>query len=310
MGTRRHGTRSCYVFGPGPGRGKGCRCFDCRVANAQTVQRLADGRRKPWRVRGKRDSWYVIAWDDSGEPVWKGTDRDAAYNECARLNWRDRKPDPVWLSFKEEDELRAHLKWLRKRGLSDKAIARASRVNRRTVVRIRLGRDPERDRDRGGGYRVRHHTRDWIRIRRPTADRLLAVTLGDAGNCDHIDAGPTWELLETLLRAGYPKAQIARALGAKVGALQINRRKVRGSTARRVRELYERLYYEDPRVRLAAEGATFRRRIRDRWGTNGQDKIQEEVASIVPTIQKRERNRRNTAASRERERERLREAAS
>jgi len=31
--TRPHGTRARYVLGPGPGKGPGCRCDDCRAAN-------------------------------------------------------------------------------------------------------------------------------------------------------------------------------------------------------------------------------------------------------------------------------------
>ena len=34
MTTRAHGTHTCYVFGPNPGRGKGCRCQPCRDAAA------------------------------------------------------------------------------------------------------------------------------------------------------------------------------------------------------------------------------------------------------------------------------------
>lgn len=30
---RQHGTHACYVFGPAPGAGKGCRCEPCRQAN-------------------------------------------------------------------------------------------------------------------------------------------------------------------------------------------------------------------------------------------------------------------------------------
>jgi transcriptional regulator with XRE-family HTH domain len=32
-GQREHGTRACYVWGPEPGQGQGCRCEPCRAAN-------------------------------------------------------------------------------------------------------------------------------------------------------------------------------------------------------------------------------------------------------------------------------------
>lgn len=34
MSGRKHGTHACYVWGPAPGAGKGCRCDDCRAAAA------------------------------------------------------------------------------------------------------------------------------------------------------------------------------------------------------------------------------------------------------------------------------------
>ena len=34
--TREHGTRKCYLRGPGPGAGPGCRCKDCQRANRAT----------------------------------------------------------------------------------------------------------------------------------------------------------------------------------------------------------------------------------------------------------------------------------
>lgn len=49
---REHGTRACYVFGPDPGRGRGCRCEPCRKANRDYVARVERqriyGRWQPW----------------------------------------------------------------------------------------------------------------------------------------------------------------------------------------------------------------------------------------------------------------------
>jgi hypothetical protein len=38
-GQREHGTRACYVMGPGPGRGQGCRCDACTAANREANRR-------------------------------------------------------------------------------------------------------------------------------------------------------------------------------------------------------------------------------------------------------------------------------
>lgn len=50
--TRQHGTRTCYVHGPAPGSGKGCRCEPCTRANADYVNSVtrqrAYGRWDPW----------------------------------------------------------------------------------------------------------------------------------------------------------------------------------------------------------------------------------------------------------------------
>lgn len=49
---RQHGTRSCYVHGPAPGAGRGCRCEPCREANSDYVNHVdrmkAYGRWEPW----------------------------------------------------------------------------------------------------------------------------------------------------------------------------------------------------------------------------------------------------------------------
>lgn len=39
MNERAHGTRARYVMGPGPGKGPGCRCADCRKANRDDAAR-------------------------------------------------------------------------------------------------------------------------------------------------------------------------------------------------------------------------------------------------------------------------------
>jgi hypothetical protein len=51
-GQRQHGTRACYVFGPGPGAGPGCRCQACttanRAANHHRARMILYGRWQPW----------------------------------------------------------------------------------------------------------------------------------------------------------------------------------------------------------------------------------------------------------------------
>lgn len=304
---RPHGTYACYVFGPGPGRGKGCRCSDCRRANSQGYQRLADGRRRPYRVRWRRpDTWEVREFDGhrDGPTVHRTLDREEAYRVRDELNGQEARPDPVWMSGQELRDVRAHIRRMVRAGLGLKGIANAAGVNPKTVTAIHLGRDPSPDRNRGQGYRVRRHRGGPYRVRRSTGGRILGVTLSDASDGHKVDAGPTWELLETLLRAGYPKAQIARALG-RGRSLQIRRTLVFARTERQVHALYERLYRADPRVRLAAEGHVFRRRIRDRHGAHAWrgEEIVAEVRAAVELSRVRDRNRRDKRAERARRRE-------
>jgi hypothetical protein len=289
---RTHGSRACYVWGPEGGRGKGCRCFPCRVANARAVSTLSSARRPPWRlvyvpVKGVWNVIHTGTW----EVLVRTRDREEAHRFRDELNRRDASADPVWLSAVEKAALRKHLNRLQAMGLSVNAIARAAGVNRKTITSIKLGYDPAPDRDRGQGHRPKRHRGGPRRTRRGTAERLLAVGRSQAGNCDLIDAGETWELLETLCRAGYPKAQIAGMLGSGTPSLQFRRDRITGRTARRVRDLFERLWKEDPRVRLAMEGESFPRRIHDRFGAWRRRDDSELVRLADQAIRRRERCR-------------------
>jgi hypothetical protein len=59
---RAHGTRSCYVFGPEPGGdcSKGCRCEDCKRANARYAS-FQQKRRRLDRDDGRFARPYVDA---------------------------------------------------------------------------------------------------------------------------------------------------------------------------------------------------------------------------------------------------------
>jgi hypothetical protein len=300
---RAHGTRACYVFGP-EGRGKGCRCYACRVANARAVTELATARRPPWRLVyiSRLTAWGVMH-RETHELVLRTRDREKAAGLRDELNNRDAPQDPVWLSAYEERSLRRHLRTLAEMGLSNKAIARAAGVNPKTLVTIRLGYDPAPYRDRGQGYIVRSRREGPKRIRRSTAERILAVSRSDAGNCDLVDATDTWALLDVLCRAGYPKAHLAELLGYRSRALQIQRLRIAGRTERKVRDLYKQLWRQDARVRLAAEGATFPRRIRDRHGTWRLHDDSELVRLADARLRKRERDRIAKAEERSRRKE-------
>lgn len=65
MTKRAHGSRACYVHGPGPGSGEGCRCEPCKIANRQ--QRQADNKRTaPPYVDAGRARKHVLALVKAG----------------------------------------------------------------------------------------------------------------------------------------------------------------------------------------------------------------------------------------------------
>lgn len=183
---RAHGTRACYVFGPNPGRGKGCRCEPCREAN-RAYARLRD-----------RQSRHP--------EVWGSTDLVSAATA------------------------REYLQELQEIGIGRRRVAAVTGVSQSVLVRIRHGQIK--------------------RVRKETERKILDVTGLDRGAVVIVDAAPTWELLDCLLRV-YPKARVAQMLGAKRPALQISRERVTRRTEVKVRVLHEALLLKDARVRAA-----------------------------------------------------------
>jgi WhiB family redox-sensing transcriptional regulator len=62
---REHGTHACYVFGPAPGAGKGCRCDPCRAARA-SYERDRQRRVEPSYVGAARARHHIEELKASG----------------------------------------------------------------------------------------------------------------------------------------------------------------------------------------------------------------------------------------------------
>jgi len=75
-------------------------------------------------------------------------------------------------------------------------------------------------------------------IRRRTEECILTVTLEIKADKTLLPAAPTWRLLEHLFAEGFTKARLAKLLGYKTPALQINRWVVTAKTALKVEKLY------------------------------------------------------------------------
>jgi hypothetical protein len=153
------------------------------------------------RVHG---GWWLVRNSAETETLLRTKDRDEAVRLCGRLNMDagDGLDDPLIRIRLVRD----HLHWLLAEGVGLHQVAIVARVKRDTLRRIlRVGKRPV----------------TWCR--RDVADRILAVGRDDVADGAVIDARATWELLDCMLRAGWPKARIARALGRRTPALQIRR---------------------------------------------------------------------------------------
>lgn len=119
---------------------------------------------------------------------------------------------------------RAHLRILAGQGAETKPLARAAGLNIKTINGLLDG--------------------STVRIHPGTEAAALAVTLTDvraaAEPGTRVPAGPTWQLLEEMLRLGWPKTWIARELSMGK-SLQLARTTVTAENARRVEELHHRL---------------------------------------------------------------------
>ena len=133
-------------------------------------------------------------------------------------------------SYVSAEPARRHLGALGGAGVGLKTVASLSGVSHGSLSKIVYG-EPGRGRPPSR------------RIRPETSERILAVTEAQARGGQRIDAGPTWQLIEELVAAGYTRGYLARELGSRAASptLQIGRDLVRASTARAVEELHRRL---------------------------------------------------------------------
>jgi hypothetical protein len=213
-----HGSYARYTLA-------GCRCFACKVANADYVAELSAARRLPWRlVRGRG---HIIEHRETGERV-RFADRASAFAERDRRNRRaaPNAPDELVSTGK----VRRHLHALRKEGVGLKSAAQAAGMSASVIRRIASG--------------------VIKRTRRSNEARLLAVDAGAVRGSTKIDGTRTWELLDALVGFGYKKGWIAQQLGATKPALQMhNRSVVTAKKAQAVEALVRRLCATDARLR-------------------------------------------------------------
>jgi len=148
-------------------------------------------------------------------------------NACRRANTnyeRDRvvaRKAGDWNGIVPAAPARAHLAFLSSQGVGRRAVGAATSIADTVLADIIAGRQ--------------------VNIRARTERLILSVTIADAADRALISAKPTWRLLNRLLRDGYSKAEIARQLGYRTPALQLNRDRVTVRNAHDVKCLYDRL---------------------------------------------------------------------
>lgn len=130
---------------------------------------------------------------------------------------------------------RGWLRILMARGATQKGLARASRINVKTLLEIASGET----------RRILPDTERALLALTPSTVRLAAAP------GTRVDAGPTWELLDDLIERGFPKSWIARELG-KGQTLQLSRTTISAGNATAVAQLHQRIGELQPRRRWRA----------------------------------------------------------
>lgn len=140
-----------------------------------------------------------------------------------------RRPDELWLPYVPAAPARRHVQSLMAQGVGPKSIAKIAGVPHGAISKLMYG-----------NYKGRGPS---TRIRPETAAKILAVTVDQANGGQKIDATRTWQLLDDLIARGYPKSWLAKRItkNPTANGLQISRKLVRASTARRVEALHRLL---------------------------------------------------------------------
>lgn len=129
--------------------------------------------------------------------------------------------------YVDASEAITHLHWLSSQGVGKRTIAKASGIGLTSISEFING------------------TR--TRARQQTIDRILAVGTHRIADGSTIDARPAWALINDLLELGVTKRRIAKAIGAKTPALQINRQRIKPETMRRIQQAWTTISQElDP----------------------------------------------------------------
>lgn len=136
----------------------------------------------------------------------------------------------LWQPFTDVAPVRAHVQELLGLGIGQRQIAELAGCDRKWVRDVAHGvrHDP------GRGNPV------LTKVRSERAAAVLAIPVDplEAADGASIPAGPVWEWIDRLLRAGWTKAALSAQIGQGGRALQLSRSRVSGRNARAIYAVY------------------------------------------------------------------------
>lgn len=144
-------------------------------------------------------------------------DANNAYAKSRKLA----QADGDWNGVVSAERARSHLQQLSQNGVGRLAVAEACDMKEPFIGAIATGRKK--------------------RIRARTEKAILAVTTAAAFDGALVPAGPTWAILNKLVREGYSKRFLAAQLGQASGRIQFSKDRVTVRNAYMVERLAERL---------------------------------------------------------------------
>lgn len=162
-----------------------------------------------------------------------------------------------WNGLVPANKAQAHLKMLSSQGIGRRSVAAASDVALTVLLDVSTGRKTQ--------------------IRARTERAILAVDEKAAGDRALVPAKPTWKLLNRLVKDGYTKSELARRLGYKTRALQLDTDFVTVRNAHLVERLFDQL-----RSTCAKKTLALIEKLRDEG--YGRHQVDQRLADLARTL--------------------------
>jgi hypothetical protein len=126
-----------------------------------------------------------------------------------------------WNGIVDAGPARAHLLKLSAAGVGQWSVVAATDIARSMIHEIKNG--------------------DRLRIRARTLRKILAVTSAQRSDQSKVSAARAWRLIRQLLKEGFTKSALAKLLGYRTRALQLQRHRITARNEQRVIALHRKL---------------------------------------------------------------------